>query len=145
MRGYIYFIAMEPDEYVKIGFTKQHPKLRMAALQTGCPQRLRLRGYFPGTLNDERRLHEVFAPLRAQGEWFHNIHKLFDFVLYFDGVQENESAGRERFENALHDCVMQSHWFPGQRASFEEHNNSADWRPFKDLLWRVFGPWEDEE
>jgi hypothetical protein len=141
MKGFIYLITMEPDEYVKIGFTRQNPKARLASLQTGCPQTLHLRGYFPGTLDEEKRLHQVFEPLSYRGEWFYVERKLRDFLGYFDDLRDRRCATRERFEDALHDCVMQSMWYPGGQWTQDEYDNSANWEPFRPLLWRAFGPW----
>jgi hypothetical protein len=102
-----------------------------------------LRGYFPATADEEKRLHIVFDALRYQGEWFYNERKLRDFVLYFDDIRDREPATREHFENALYDCVFGSMWFPGGHDTQEWYDKSADYRPFRRLLWDAFGPWEE--
>ncbi len=54
---------------VKIGWSKK-VATRIAQLQTGCPDPIRLLGTTPGGLGLERRLHEQFASARVGGEWF---------------------------------------------------------------------------
>jgi len=105
MTGFVYLITMEPDEYVKIGFTQSHPRSRLNALQTGCPQPLRLMAYFPGSMDDERRLHMTFDELRHLGEWFVVQDKLDDLLGYLGDYQDPYST-REAFEGAVHDCII---------------------------------------
>lgn len=105
MIGFVYFITMEPDEFVKIGFTKSHPRSRLDTLQTGCPQPLRLMAYFPATMEDERRLHMTFDELRFRGEWFVVQDKLDDLIAYMGDFFDPQCT-REFFEGAIHDCVI---------------------------------------
>jgi hypothetical protein len=141
--SYVYFIACEPMEAVKIGFTKTYPVLRLAALQTGCPARLKLLAYVPASIDEERRLHEAFAPLHIQGEWFRLEGKLQDMIFYFDG--NGRQSSRETFENSLHDVLMQGLWHPDSPITQDAYSDTGDWKPFRDLLWTAFGPWEECE
>ncbi len=68
--GVVYFIQDSVTAAVKIGFCLKRPDKRLAALQTGNSNPLRLLGHVPGSERDERRLHRTFAPQRLQGEWF---------------------------------------------------------------------------
>lgn len=68
--GWIYLIACEQPLSVKIGFTTKHPRARLKQLQTGNPNKLKLIGWFPGSLQAEREIHESMAEFRLQGEWF---------------------------------------------------------------------------
>jgi hypothetical protein len=140
--GFVYFIACEPLEAVKIGFTKSSPLSRKASLQTGCPSPLKLLTYVPGTIEDERRLHEAFAALHIHGEWFRHEWKLQDFIFYID-PDGGQQGTREVFENALHDVLMQGHWYPFSPISQDDYNKTGDWEPFRALLWEAFGPWEE--
>lgn len=54
---------------VKIGWSKK-VGTRIAQLQTGCPEPIRLLATTPGGLSVERRLHQQFATARVSGEWF---------------------------------------------------------------------------
>lgn len=69
-RGSIYFIKAENSTRVKIGFTELTPESRLAALQTGSPEKLILLGSFDGTMTDERNAHKALALHRLSGEWF---------------------------------------------------------------------------
>jgi hypothetical protein len=142
--GFVYFIACEPLGAVKIGFTKQGPISRLAALQTGSPARLKLLTYFPGDLSDEARLHKAFAPLHISGEWFRHECKLEDFVNWVSGHGERVQSTREAFENALHDVLMQNGgWVPFHPIKEEVYAATGDWEPFRELIWEVFGPWDN--
>ncbi len=67
----IYFIQSEATNHIKIGFTESDDaSVRLATLQTGNANRLRLLGTIPGTLEDEKNLHRLFAAHRVSGEWF---------------------------------------------------------------------------
>jgi hypothetical protein len=58
------------DKYVKIGITQRDVQYRIAGIQTGCPEKLEIYAVLPGDLFLERSLHERFASLRRNGEWF---------------------------------------------------------------------------
>jgi hypothetical protein len=55
---------------LKIGYTTSKPEARLKALQTGSPTVLKLMAVHPGTLAEERKLHEQFSESRLHGEWF---------------------------------------------------------------------------
>lgn len=142
--GFVYFIACEPMEAVKIGYTSSNPFSRMSSLQTGCPSPLKLLAFVPGSLDDERRLHECFQPLHIQGEWFRNELKLRDLIFWMTHETESPSSTRQAFENGLHDVLMQDGgWYPYGHVTQETYSNSASWHPFHDLLEEAFGPSEE--
>lgn len=126
MAGFIYLIATECGEFVKIGFTKGKPMKRLASLQTGSPQLLRLLGYFRGDVSDEMRLHRVFASLRCQGEWFRLRMKLADFVYYINGCGGCGLVTARMFQNAIYDCLDTSMRHPDSQFSELEYEASAD-------------------
>ncbi|TKD50204.1 GIY-YIG nuclease family protein [Sphingomonas baiyangensis] len=68
--GYIYLIACNSPLSVKIGYTRKDPRIRLQQLQTGCPSRLVLLGWFPGDRADELAYHAELAEHRLTGEWF---------------------------------------------------------------------------
>lgn len=133
-QGQVYFIACEPMGAVKIGFTRQGVQNRQSALQTGCPAMLRLYGCFPGTIEDERKLHAAFKPLHIQGEWFRFEGKLVDMACYI-----SETGDREVFEGALHDVLMQGLWHPSSDLTEDEYLATGDWTPFRDLMREIHG------
>lgn len=66
----MYLIACEAPLSVKIGFTRGDPRFRLRQLQTGCPSKLVLLGWFPGSVEEERELHIELSSHRLSGEWF---------------------------------------------------------------------------
>lgn len=71
--GYVYLAAsLGSPGLIKIGYTKGDPKKRVAQLQTGNPQGVRL--VHAIAVSDpksvERVLHRHFATKRKRGEWF---------------------------------------------------------------------------
>lgn len=68
------------DGFVKIGFTAGAVNARVEALQTGCPVKIEVLWQTPGSFHLERALHERFAPLRAQGEWFRREGDLAEWI-----------------------------------------------------------------
>lgn len=142
MSGFVYFILCEPMEAVKIGFSKYNPSRRLRGLQTGCPSPLKLACYFPGTMDEEKRLHIAFWPLSIRLEWFRFEGKLRDFVWYIRS-EEGAQVSRDVFENALHDVLMQGLWYPDGALSEEAYLETGNWEPFRKILWLNEGPWEE--
>lgn len=70
LTGNVYLIACGEPLSVKVGYTKGDPRFRLRQLQTGCPTKLVLLGWFPGSIEEERALHADLAPHRLTGEWF---------------------------------------------------------------------------
>jgi hypothetical protein len=66
--GNVYFLQC--GGLIKIGFARDVAK-RLAELQTGNPEPLKLVAVIPGCLPSvERRYHREFATARRRGEWF---------------------------------------------------------------------------
>lgn len=70
--GFVYFIAISGSQepWVKIGYTSGDVYNRCARLQTGCPLSLNVLAYAPGSMDDEKYLHNRFRAFRGYGEWF---------------------------------------------------------------------------
>lgn len=66
----IYLMRAGNTPLYKIGFTRRDVQERRAALQTGNPLALEVVTTWPGTMEDEARLHRLLAPYRREGEWF---------------------------------------------------------------------------
>ena len=128
--GFVYFIGPEAllhreDSLVKIGFTKSHPKVRLANFQTGSPEHLVLWAYTPGGLDLEKAFHATFANLNSHGEWFYVERKLECLLCYLgDEPDIGNLISRERLEDAIHDNIF-SNCAPHPSISDEEWQSSA--------------------
>ena len=67
--GLIYVIQGESGGPMKIGYTKDLQK-RIATLQTGYPDNLKVVLTFPGSLKIEQKIHNDLTQYRMRGEWF---------------------------------------------------------------------------
>lgn len=72
--AFIYAIRAGRCGPIKIGRTRSHPRQRLRTLQTGCPDRLELLGFYVGHASDEDTRHEgieaTHPDARMSGEWF---------------------------------------------------------------------------
>jgi hypothetical protein len=75
--GYVYFLATSTA--IKIGYSK-NPWARSYELTTGLSEKPELLYTFKGTTDDERGLHNRFAHLKIQGEWFRRDNELLAHV-----------------------------------------------------------------
>jgi hypothetical protein len=80
--GVVYVLGEESMERVKIGRTIGNVHNRIAALQTGCPSKLRLVFVLRADATLERELHARFAAQRVRGEWFRLEGDLGAFIAY---------------------------------------------------------------
>lgn len=79
--GCVYFIqAGGPDGPVKIGHTVGDPYRRMATLQTGHHERLRMITFLPGSREDEQYFHGMLEEQRLHGEWFRFSSRVGAFI-----------------------------------------------------------------
>jgi hypothetical protein len=86
--GVVYFILDTTSHAIKIGFCLKNPEKRLAALQTGNSNALRLLGYVYGIESHEKFLHKQFSPYHRQGEWFSvDILSGVDGILKWGSVQ----------------------------------------------------------
>lgn len=70
MSGFVYCIGVQRGGLVKIGVTGTDVAARLAALQTGNPDVLRLFWKTPGDHSLEAAMHEHFSVLHHRAEWF---------------------------------------------------------------------------
>lgn len=75
----VYFIQAGEGGPIKIGLTEDVTK-RVAALQTGNPEKLAVLLTIPGGPKEERRMHRMFSYARITGEWFRPVPKLLRFI-----------------------------------------------------------------
>lgn len=78
-KGVIYIAKCQ--DFYKIGHTTGDAEHRLSGLQTGNPFRVELVGTIPGTVSQERNLHQRFAHKRERGEWFRLTPKDVDSIL----------------------------------------------------------------
>jgi len=84
--GYIYIIEDEKD-ICKVGFSKNYPDKRIAALATKFHRKFHIRAVFQSDhiKKHEREIHEILKDYRLRGEWF-NIsvdHLIKEMRIYF--------------------------------------------------------------
>lgn len=77
--GFVYFIEAEETGLIKIGHAT-NPNSRMKSIQGMSPVKLRLIGYTPGSIADEKALHERFGIDRSHGEWFRYSRQISDYI-----------------------------------------------------------------
>lgn len=78
----IYFVQGKIGTPIKIGYTQSEASLasRVRSLQTGYPWELRVLGRCDGSLQDEHRVHQLFADYRLMGEWFDPAPRMGEFI-----------------------------------------------------------------
>lgn len=77
--GSVYFVSAGVGGPIKIGWSTDVDR-RIDELQTANPVKLTLVATVPGTMADEARLHELFAHLRIQSEWFRHDDEILNFI-----------------------------------------------------------------
>ena len=76
---FAYFIQQVSGGPIKIG-SATDPHARLATLQTGSPQPLRLLAAIDGGERKERAMHHQFSHLRIAGEWFRPAPELLALI-----------------------------------------------------------------
>lgn len=144
MNGYVYFIGPAIHlRRVKIGFTKVGIVNRLTALQTGSAWPLKIYGFVQGDIQLERVLHETFAPLRLQGEWFNLELKLLAFLTYLEeATLENRPVSERELNSALNDVVA-SEYPVHHSIGDDEWINSADSYPLS--CWLHDRAWAEHQ
>ena len=126
--SYVYFIkACGPHPAVKIGVSDDVER-RLSSLQTGNHLELRLLGrvkhHDAGWL--ERRLHEHFADLRLEGEWFrlddHRIEDMLSALVMLD-EQNNPPYELSPASRLATDRIL----MPIRESSVRSALSQADW------------------
>jgi hypothetical protein len=84
--GFVYFVERGCGGPIKIGWSQDVDR-RLAELQTANAEILRVLGKVPGRMRDESKMHERFAYLRLEAEWFRNAREIHEFLASV-GVEE---------------------------------------------------------
>jgi hypothetical protein len=149
--GFVYLIAEEGSEFVKIGFTATWPLSRHEAMQTANPRPLKVVGYMPGTMADENSLHIKFKEYHVRGEWFRMADEMRSvFDQYRDsGIPDRyavEPGGTDRKSP-----VLGSHRVPASVKAIRRNPDlaphSADAKAFVEWLIKIgmAGVWQQED
>jgi len=86
INGFVYFLQLVPQGYIKIGFSGD-PISRRKQLQVGIEGDLVPLVAVPGSLYLERQLHQVFSFASIGGEWFMPLPDLIDHIERLDRMQ----------------------------------------------------------
>lgn len=78
-QSFAYFIESGMTGLIKIG-RSVNPESRLKSLQTASPDKLTLLKVIPEQVVSESELHERFAHLRRQGEWFESSEEIREFI-----------------------------------------------------------------
>lgn len=78
-QSFAYFIESGMTGLIKIGRSVD-PENRLKSLQTASPDKLTLLKVIPEQVVSESELHERFAHLRRQGEWFEAAEEIQEFI-----------------------------------------------------------------
>lgn len=116
----VYFI--QSGDFIKIGYSKQ-PERRVAQIRRGGKAKRPsvglledpvLLAYYPGTKADERALHQRFAEVHDQGEWFNRSPEL-------DALIDKAARMQAEYEVDVH------------IASYEQRVRDHGWPPMDRL------------
>jgi hypothetical protein len=78
-KGHVYFIQQGEGGAIKIGYSAT-PEKRLLSLKTASPFPLRLLKIIEGGKTLERELHQRFAALHIDGEWFNPNSELLEYI-----------------------------------------------------------------
>lgn len=68
--GWIYVLADDAAKQVKIGWTRGDVRARASGVRNASGRDLTINGQRPGTMAEERAIHDRFTDARVRGEWF---------------------------------------------------------------------------
>lgn len=111
--GAVYFIESVGLERIKIGFAGE-PEKRLRQLQTGSSSPLRLIGCIPGGQHLEAKLHNDFAHLRLDGEWFLATQELRGFIEMELGERHSSVRSNDLQVDELGNWVLPKNYVPRQ-------------------------------
>ena len=78
--GWVYFARSGECGPIKIGYSSTDVLRRLATLQTGHWELIRLVGVMIGCPKDETDLHKRFSKYRLMGEWFEPSDEVLEYV-----------------------------------------------------------------
>lgn len=88
-RGHWIYLIASPADLIKVGISR-NPDARLASIQSGHHDNLRLLATVAGLAEDEGSLHCKLASYRVRGEWF----RLGPWLeVFMEGARAGENAG----------------------------------------------------
>lgn len=93
--GYVYAVRAVTIGRIKIGYSTD-PEVRLCNMQVGSPDILEIIATWPGTEQEERRLHRHLHQWRIHGEWFEPSENVLDAIKHCYTNQKTDiKAGSE--------------------------------------------------
>ena len=77
----IYFIQVENNGPIKIGFTANQINQRLQSLQTSSPNKLDILGCIDGEIDREKLIHEKFKEYHIRNEWFIPAKEIIRYII----------------------------------------------------------------
>lgn len=135
---FVYYIQC--GSFLKIGHSidpetrceqlRRGGKAQRPSLWVGNPQ---LIAYLPGNVRRERELHQQFAHLRDQGEWFELDHDLAEHV---SDMRDQQALQEVADHHERHLSKVISHGWPEPEVSIAQRfREQLSKRPSLDLEW----------
>src|SRR5262245_20660403 len=87
--GYVYAIRAVTIGRIKIGYSAD-PEVRLCNMQVGSPDVLEIIATWPGTEEQERKLHKHLNQWRLHGEWFEASEVVLDTIKHCDAQQKTD-------------------------------------------------------
>jgi len=108
-QGFVYFVAgFETDEtfgMMKVGFATDW-RQRISNLQTALPFNLEILGVYPGTRDDEKRVHRLLKADHVKREWFRFSDAVEDLIYDLqDAATLLEWEHGEDYKPSLVECL----------------------------------------
>jgi hypothetical protein len=107
MTGYIYVLKAE-NGHIKFGFTKT-PDRRISGLKSSNGGAIEVLHIIPGTLAQERHIHNTLKPHAVRGEWYHDTDEVRAFIGLVSRNElpdiEHWRAGERELSQDIRDCM----------------------------------------
>lgn len=107
MTGYVYVLKAE-NGHIKFGFTKT-PDRRISGLKNSNGGAIEVLHVIPGTLAQERHIHNTLKPHAVRGEWYHDTDEVRAFIGLVSRNElpdiEHWRAGERELSQDIRDCM----------------------------------------
>jgi len=116
--GQVYFLQVEKNGPVKIGFTEGIVYSRVKSLQQSSPHELHWIGAYIALPVEEKRLHHLFDAHHLRAEWFKPHYTILDYIQIVSPDFGRDKYIEQHFRISLQKKIREacSHkrldWFP---------------------------------